>query len=299
MKVVIGASAFGTEKALDFLREKGIEVVANPFSRRLTQEETIAHLQGAVGILAGLEPLNEAVFSACPDLKVLARIGIGMDNVDQEAAKKHGIAVSNTPDAPSDAVAEMTMAALLTIARQIIFSNQDVHQEIWKKRMGFSLKGCKIFLIGYGRIGEKTAKLMSAFGAEIRVYDKYQDKVSTCTLEEGLSWAEVISLHASGGDEILGEKELNLCTKGVVILNSARGGLIQEKALESALQSGQVGYFWCDALWEEPYHGPLLSCDTAILTPHICSYTTLCREEMEMQAALNLWEDLGKCTKKN
>ncbi len=293
MKVCVGASSFSSIGAKALLEEHGVELVLNPFGRRLTQEETIAHLQGADGLLAGLEPLNEAVFSACPQLRAVARIGVGVDNVDFEAAKKHGIKVSNTPDAPTEAVAEMTLAALLTIAHRIVPSNNDIHKGIWKKQLGFSIRGAKVLVIGYGHIGRRSAELMRDLGAVIEVYDKYNQSVSTCTLEEGLSAAEVVTLHAAGTDTILDADHLALLPMGAVVLNSARGPLVDELALYDALKSGRVGWYWGDAHWREPYNGKLLECENAILTPHISTYTTRCREEMEKAAVKNLLEDLG------
>jgi len=295
MKVAVGASSFAADsgKAIGLLLERGIEVVKNPFGRKLTQEETIVHLQGADGLLAGLEPLNEKVFAACPQLRAVARIGIGMDNVDQEAAKRRGIKVSNTPEGPAEAVAEMTVAALLAIAHQIVPANADVHQGIWKKRMGFSIQGAKVLIIGCGRIGRRTAGMLAALGADVMTYDKYSAQSCTCTLEEGLQKADVVSLHASGADQILGEAELALCRPGAVLLNSARGGLVDEEALCRALQNGGIGWYWGDAHWQEPYQGKLLSCGNAILTPHISTYTSRCREAMETAAVRNLLEDLG------
>ena len=293
MKVCVGASSFSSESAKRLLEEHDIELVLNPYGRRLTQEETITHLQGAVGLLAGLEPLNEAVFSACPQLRAAARIGIGVDNVDFEAAKRHGVKISNTPEGPTEAVAEMTLAALLTIAHRIIPANTDVHRGIWKKRLGFSIRGSRVLIIGYGRIGRRTAELMRGLGAEISVYDKYNEAVSTCSLEEALRSAEVVTLHAAGTDAILDRDKLSLLPEGAVVLNSARGPLVDEDALYDALQSGQVSWYWGDAHWREPYDGKLLSCENAILTPHLCTYTTRCREEMELAAVRNLLEDLG------
>lgn len=295
MKVAVGASSFASDsdKAIKLLLDKGIEVIKNPYGRKLTEEETIKHLHGMDGLLAGLEPLSERVFQASPQLKAVARIGIGMDNVDIEAAERHGIKVSNTPDGPTDAVAEMTLAALLAIVRQIIPANADVHKGVWKKVMGRSLKGLKVFIIGYGRIGKRVGILLSNLGAEMSIYDKYNTEGSTCTLEDGLTNADVVTLHVAGNDEILTEKELSIMNDGVVILNSSRGGLINEEALYQALRSGKVSWFWGDALWEEPYRGKLCELDNVILTPHICTYTTTCRENMEMQAVQNLLEDLG------
>lgn len=295
MKVVVGASSFGdaAPEVLDLLHEKGIDVIRNPYGRKMTQEEIIKHLQGAVGLLAGLEPLNEEVFVACPDLKAIARIGIGMDNVDKEAAYRHGIKVSNTPEGPTDAVAEMTLTALLAICHNLIPANADTHKGVWKKRIGKSIQGLKVLVIGYGFIGRRTAKLLESLGAEILIYDKYLPEMSTHTLKQGVQEADVISLHASGKDEIISADLLAQMKEGVIILNSARGALINEAALYQALKSGKAAAFWGDALWEEPYQGILLECENALLTPHICTYTTACRASMEKQAVENLLEDLG------
>lgn len=295
MKVVVGASSFAanSEKAIRLLWEKGIEVVKNPYGRKLTVEETIAHLQGADGLLAGLETLDEEVLSKAPDLKAIARIGIGMDNVDQEAAKRHGIKVSNTPDAPTAAVAEMALAALLTIGHEIIPCDRDVHNHIWKKRIGFSLIGLNVLFVGYGRIGRRFADHLRALGSNISVYDPYQPQVSEPDLGEALAKADVVTLHASGKDEILTPETFSRMKKGIVILNCARGALVNEDALYENLKSGKVSHYWGDVFWQEPYEGRLLACENAILTPHISTYNSLCRESMETEAVRNLLEDLG------
>lgn len=295
MKIVTGTSSFadGNTEIERMFSDRNIELVKNPYGRRMTKEEIIEHLKGADGLLAGLEPLDEEVFDKCPNLKAVARVGIGMDNVDKEAAKRHGIAVSNTPEGPTDAVAEMTLTMLLNLCHNVIPSDRDVHNGIWKKRLGKSISELTILMIGYGHIGKKTADLFEQFGASVTVYDKYNADVSTCTLEEGLKTADVISLHASGNDEIIAQDMFELMKDGVIILNSARGGLINEKALYEAIKAGKVGHFWGDALWSEPYDGILKECENAILTPHICTYTTKCRASMEMQAVENLFRDLG------
>lgn len=295
MKVVVGASSFGdaAPEVVEILRSKKIEVVKNPYGRKMNQEEIIKHLQGADGLLAGLEPLNEEVFAQCPDLKAIARIGIGMDNVDQAAAARHKIRVSNTPEGPTNAVAEMTLTALLSICHNLIDANEDIHNGIWKKRIGKSIQGLKVLVIGYGHIGQKTAGLLKGLGAEISIYDKYMPEISTHSLEQGIARADVITLHASGREEIISRELINQMKEGVIILNSARGSLVNEQALYDALRSGKVAAFWGDALWEEPYAGIIKDCKNAVLTPHICTYTTSCRASMEKQAVENLLGDLG------
>lgn len=295
MKVAVGASSFSdsSDKAITLLLEKGIEVVKNPYKRRMTEDEIIKHISDADGLLAGLEPLNENVFRQAPHLRAVARIGIGMDNVDQEAARRYGIKISNTPDGPTQAVAEMTLTNLLTLIHEVLPSNEDVHNGVWKKRIGRSVRGIKVFVIGYGHIGRKTAELLELLGAEVLVYDKYNEAVSTCSLEKGLQTADAVTLHVSGNGEVIGIREMELMKEGVILLNSARGTVVNENALYDNLMSGKIAGYWGDALWQEPYYGKVCECRNAILTPHICTYTTTCRESMETEAVQNLLRDLG------
>lgn len=295
MKVVVGASSFSdsSDKAINILLEKGIQVEKNPYKRKMTEVEIIKHLDGAHGLLAGLEPLNENVFKHAPQLRAIARIGIGMDNVDLTAAAKYEIRVSNTPDGPTQAVAEMTLTSLLVLLHQILQSNEDVHNGVWKKRIGYSIQGIKVLVVGYGHIGRRVAELLGSLGAEILIYDKYNAAVSTCTLEEGLKQADVVTLHVSGNEEVIGRAEMEMMKEGTLLLNSARGMVVNEDALYENLQRGKIAGFWGDSLWQEPYSGKICECKNAILTPHICTYTTTCRESMETEAVENLMRDLG------
>ena len=296
MKVAVGASSFAQsdKSAFNKLIENGIEIILNPYGRKLTKEEIIEHLKGVDGLLAGLELLDEEVFkSVCPQLKAIARIGIGMDNVDLKAAEKFNIKVSNTPDGPTQAVTEMTVAALMAILRNIIPANKALHDKEWKKEIGTSILGLKVFIVGYGRIGEAVSKILKLLGAEISVYDPYKPQVSIESMEEGLKWADVISLHASGNEEIISYKEIEQMKDGVIILNSSRGGLINENALYEGLKSGKIANCWLDVYTEEPYKGKLCELENAVLTPHISTYSDKCRKDMEMQAVVNLLKDLN------
>jgi D-3-phosphoglycerate dehydrogenase len=299
--IAIGPSTFAEEDEtpLRLLQEAGFEVKDNPFKRRLTEEEIIAHLDGVDGLIAGLEPLNRAVIaSAVPRLKAIARVGIGVANVDFDAAAEFGVKVSSTPEGPIRAVSELTVGALLTLCRRILSANEALHAGQWKKEIGLGLSGTKVLFIGYGRIGRHTAMLMRAFGAEILVCDPYLDSATLtggermASLDEGLAEAEVISLHASGEDCILDAAAFGKMRDGVIVLNSARGGLVDESALVAALDSGKVGGVWFDAFWKEPYTGPLTQYPQALLTPHVATYTRQCRLEMESQAVMNLLRDL-------
>ena len=150
MKIAISTSSFASidTTPLELLEANGLQVVSNPFGRKMNEEEIIKHLQGVDGLLAGLEPLNANVFKKCPQLKAITRVGIGMENVDLDAAKKAGIKVSNTPDGPSDSVAEMTLAAALVLSRSMLAANTSLHQKQWNKIIGKGLKHTKVLILG-------------------------------------------------------------------------------------------------------------------------------------------------------
>lgn len=300
MKIAISPSSFGSSpEVLKLLNETGVEIIDNPYKRRLTEDEIKTHLVGVDGLIAGLEPLNRSVLVSAAELKAIARVGIGMSNVDLEAAKDLGIKVSNTPDGPTEAVAEMCLTALLTLLREVSFMNNALHQSKWEKKIGLSVKGLNVLLIGYGRIGRKFAEHLKYLGANLLICDPFvkpdqlSENETSVSLEEGLTKADVISLHASGQDEILGSGEFEKVKPGVVVLNSARGGLINEQSMIDALENGKIGSAWIDAFWTEPYEGKLADYEQVLLTPHAATYTKQCRESMEMAAVQNLLKDLG------
>ena len=300
-KVAIGPSSFGSqdETPLRMLEDSGVEILPNPYGRRLTEEEIIPHLDGVEGLIAGLEPLNRRVLASATQLKAIARVGIGMNNVDFAAAKALDIRVSNTPDGPTEAVAEMTIAALLALSRGLIEANDALHAGIWDKRIGTGLRNIKVLLVGYGRIGKRVAKLLDTFGAQVLVvdpnidYNSLDNKHKLVSLKEGLFEAQVISLHASGADPILTADEFAQMQDGVLLLNSSRGELVDEESLIQALETGKVEGAWLDVFLEEPYRGPLIKFKQVLLTPHLSTYTRQCRLSMEVSAVENLLRDLG------
>ena len=301
MKIAIGPSSFASvnKTPLKVLKSKGLEVINNPYARKLTENEIIDHLQGVDGLIAGLEPLNSNVFQKSTDLKVIARVGIGMENVDMKSAEIHKIKVSNTPDGPTDAVAEMTLAAALSLSRNIVQVNRALHEKQWEKSIGMGLKNTNLLIVGYGRIGRKVAELFRIMGAQILVCDPFvtkndlQSGEELLELKDGLKLADIITLHAGGDNPILTETEFKMMKKGAIVLNSARANLIDEGALIYALDSGNVSSAWLDVFWNEPYTGKLTDYEQVLLTPHMSTYSVQCRRDMEMAAVNNLLRDLG------
>lgn len=301
IRIGITTSSFASSNPApkNLLESTGAMVIDNPYKRRLTEQEIYDFLPDKEGLIAGLEPLNRRVLTNAKNLKAIARVGIGMANVDLNAAAELGIKVSNTPDGPTQAVAEMTVTAALTLSRKLVETNKKMHQGQWPKNISRGLAGQNVLIIGYGRIGQKAAELLRPFKATIFVTDPFidpknlQQEEKYVAIDEGLPKADIISLHASGHDIILGPDEFQLMKHGVIILNSARGELVSEEALIAALDSRKVAGGWFDAFWEEPYKGRLLNYDNMLLTPHVCTYTEQCRLYMEMDAVNNLIRDLG------
>ncbi len=291
---MIGPSTFGEyDKApLDLLQDQGFETIANPYKRKFTKEETIALLSdGVAGLIAGLEPLDREVL-AKTRLKVISRCGSGMSNVDLAAAKELGIKVFSTPDGPTNAVAELTIGGILFLLRASPFLDKELHEGRWGRKIGHELAGKTIAIVGFGRIGRRVAFLLKNFGVKLIAVDPaltgMVEGVKIVALAEALGEADILSLHTSGDQEIIGEKEFSQMKDGSVFLNAARGGLVNEAALIKALDGKKVAGAWLDTFSVEPYSGPLTKYPQVLLTPHIGSYTRECRKAMDMEAAQNL-----------
>ena len=301
MNVLITTSSFG-EDAIRILGQSGFEVINNPYKRKITQTELTSLLKGVHGIIAGLEQYDYDILSKS-ELKVISRCGSGLSNIDLDAAKQLNIAVYNTPKGPTQSVAELTVGCLLSLIRDVPNVNNLMHTGKWQKATGHLLKDMKVLLIGYGRIGKTVARILSSIGAKIFINDPFvkvediPEHFMKVDLNKGISKADVIILHSSGEDLLLGEKEFGLVKSGVYILNAARGTLIDEDALEKSLNSGQVAGAWLDTFEKEPYTGNLSKYNQVILTPHIGSYTIEGRKKMELDSVKNLIKGLGLITK--
>ncbi len=294
-KVLIGPSSFAAVDTapLDRLIAAGFDVVPNPFGRKLKKEELLELLPGVSGLIAGLETLDREVM-ALSDLEVISRCGSGMSNVDREAAKQLGITVFSTPEGPVESVAELTVGMIISLIRMVPVMDNDFHQNSWNKKIGLEVRGKTILIIGFGKIGKRVAELLKPFKVNIIVSDPLIKKMpagmKVLPLDRAIPQADLISLHASGEVQILGEAEFKLMKERVYLLNGARGGLVDEECLKVHLEKGKVAGAWLDSFREEPYTGPLTNFSQVILTPHVGSYTTECRSCMESDAVSNLMD---------
>lgn len=294
-KVLVGPSVMGPEP-LARLAAEGFEVIPNPYGRKYARAELVALLKGVDGILAGLEPLDKEVLAGST-LKVVSRVGSGMSNVDTAAAKAFGIKVYSTPDGPTLAVAEMAVGNLLCLLRGVHLMNGDLHGRKWAKIVGGQLAGRVVAVIGFGRIGRRVASLLSALGARIIAVDPFlvdaPPGVQVMGLEKALEAADVVTLHSSGEERLIGAAELARTRKGVIVMNAARAGLLDEEALADSVESGHVAGAWLDVFSQEPYSGRLCALPQVILTPHTASYTAEGRLKMERDAVDNLLAGFG------
>ena len=295
--IAITTSNFNMENPLlDEFRSDGWGIVRSQYGRRLTEDEVTELLrQGdAVGMVAGVEPFIDAVFAANPQLKVISRCGTGFDSVDLSAAAERGIACLNTPQAPAAAVSELTLGMIMAALRRIPESDRAIRKGTWKALMGSLLAKRTVGIVGLGRVGHRVADLVSAFGADVFYYDPH---VATAEYDRVLSVkdlaarVDLLTIHtplAPDTRNLISAEVIAALPDGAIVVNSSRGGVMDEEALVAALQSGKVDAAALDVFAEEPYTGPLKDMDNVVLTAHMGSYAREARQLMESEALHNL-----------
>jgi len=302
-KVLITTSSFnlGNFAQAKSLHDAGISIEVNPHGRRLSEDE-VADLVATdvIAILAGLEPLTDRVLSNAKSLRVIARCGTGLDSVDLQAANRLGIDVFNTPDAPTQAVAELTIAHMLNSLRHISTTDSNMRSGKWTPTMGSLLATKTVGIIGVGRIGSAVAKLAQAFGARVIGFDPVvssHNSVELLLLDEVLNQADIVSLHVPINDQthhIVNASAISRMKPGSIVVNVSRGGLIDESALHDALKSQHLSGAALDCFEDEPYSGPLLQIPGVHVTAHMGSYARETRDLMEVEASTNLVNGLRK-----
>jgi D-3-phosphoglycerate dehydrogenase / 2-oxoglutarate reductase len=305
--VAISTSSFGKESPapLQRLLAAGFEVRPNPHARTLAGDEIKEHLAGVMGLVAGTEKLTGDVLRALPELKVISRVGTGIDNVDVTAARALGIAVHNTPDAHVDAVAELTMAGLLSVLRGVVASDASIRGGGFDKPMGRLLRGKTVGLVGFGKVARALARLLAPWGTTLLATDVHrEDAAATAVgaryveLDELLGTADVLSLHlpyTKDAHHIIGAAQLARCKPDAIVVNTARGGLIDEAALASWLEGHPKAGAYLDCFEKEPYAGgPLTRLKNVVLTSHVGSYAREARVRMETEAVDNLLKVLAQ-----
>jgi len=250
-------------------------------------------------IIAGTEPYDKEVLSHCKNLKLISRVGIGVNSVDLDECEKRNIAVTNTPDAPSNAVAEMTICQMLNLLRKIPRANTDLKNGIWNRYVGKELQNCNVGIIGQGRIGGIVTKNLMSLGRnrnkKLYVNDidkdvfqgKYRFVCSYVSIEELLEKSDIITLHIPLNEKnknFINKREFDIMGNNKILINTSRGGIVNEDALYDWLQDANNSAA-VDTFVDEPYKGKLISCENVILSPHLGSCTIQSRKDMEEGAA--------------
>lgn len=299
-KVLITARSFrdteGAHKQL--LRAAGCELIECPNEHPLTATELVQWVGDVDAAILGLDVVNEEVLAAAPRLRVISRYGVGVDAVDLPAATRHGIVVTITPGANSVAVAELAIALLMALARSIPFHDRVAKLGKWSRVQGMELTGATLGLVGYGRIGREVAQRASALGMQVLAYDPMLppdafagSAVQPAALETLLATSDAVSLHlplTSETQNLIDAAALARMKRTAYLINTARGGLIDEQALYEALVKHEIAGAACDVFSKEPPDsGGLVSLDTFIAAPHIGSATRQTAARMSLAAAEN------------
>jgi D-3-phosphoglycerate dehydrogenase / 2-oxoglutarate reductase len=296
-KVLITTLPFGDKNRLplDLLEKESIEYLINPLNKKLTEDELADMVTDYDVIIAGTEPITQKVMGSASNLKMISRVGIGLDSVDLLEAEKRGVIVSYTPDAPAPAVSELTIGLMLTLLRSVQVSNMEMHNGKWNRFFGRRVSEITIGIIGVGRIGTGVIRNLKGFGSpKILVNDilpKYsldQDfNIEWVDQDEIYQQADIVTIHTpltAQTKNMVKKEQLLSMKEDAIIINTARGGIINEQDLYEVMQSGHLSGAAIDVFDFEPYYGKLCEIKRCILTAHMGSMSVDCRTRMEIEA---------------
>ena len=302
-KLLLSTSSFdlANNRILQNLQNQGFEIVVNPYGRKLKETEILELLSDdVVGVIAGVEPITRDVLAAAKSLKIISRCGIGTDSVDLVAAAEMNIPVHITPTAPVIAVSELAVSLILSTLRRTSEADRNLRDGTWKPLMGKLLAAQVVGLLGYGKVGNRVGQILKAFGTKRIAYDVvcdslFADTVCVSSLDDFLKQASVVSIHIpynKANHHLVDRNFINKMQAGSILINTSRGGIVDEEALYDALVSGHLAGAALDVFEEEPYSGKLRSLPQVTLTPHMGSYAKEARIQMEEEAAQNLFDSL-------
>lgn len=290
---------------MDFTEEKEIfeQVGATlVIAQCTTDEEIIEVSRGADALINSDIPITRKVIESLPDLKVIARYGIGVDHIDVEAATEHHVYVTNVPDYCQDEVASHALALIMSLTRKIVSLNQRVKQGSWAFDDAAPIhrfSSQTVGLVSYGKIARKLAGHLKAIGFTVIAYDPYVQQanrevdVELVSLEELMKRSDVISLHAplvKETYEMINKEMFDLAKANAVLVNTGRGAVIHEGDLIDALRTGKIAGAGLDVVEEEPIDAnhPFVTMDQVILTPHVAFYSEESMQELKQKTARNI-----------
>ncbi|WP_342513551.1 phosphoglycerate dehydrogenase [Sporosarcina sp. FSL K6-1522] len=296
-------------KPIEMLEQQGFEVLENTTGRTFTEEEIIeVAKEGVVGIIVGVDPLPAHVLESCAQLQAVSKYGVGMDNIDLEKAQQLGIQVQNAIGTNNISVAELTIGLMFESARKLSQSVQTVKAMGWERVIGCELTGKRVAVIGGGQIGKEVAKRCRGLQMTVTIYDPYFNDQAFLDefnvqrsehFDDAIRSADFVTLHlpvTTATKHIIDAKVFSDMKPTSILINTARGELVDEQALFEALSTGQIAVAAQDVYSQEPpvEGDPLVALPNFILTPHIGAFTQESVERMAIvstQNLLNMLED--------
>jgi len=288
----------GTVDVVKAAHDHGFTIVTAPSHHPLDQMAEL--LPRADAWIAGTGPITTEHMDAAPNLRIIARYGVGFESVDVAGALSRDIVVTHTPGANSTAVAELTVSLILASLRQIPQGNQQVRLGNWQTLVGREVGALRVGLVGFGRIGQGVAKMLAGFGSSLSAHDPLVPPevfstagVTPVSLDSLLASSDIVSLHAPGGQQLIGERELELLSPGAILVNTARADLVDEDAVADALRKGILAGYAADSVAGDTAgkDSPLLAEDLAsrvIVTPHVGAQTVQAIDQMGQIALDNV-----------
>ena len=298
-KIFVALSTFAEhdQVPMELLESSGFPYKIHRSGKRITTDELLRDGVDATVIVAGVEPYSAEILSKLPQLRCISRCGVGVDSIDLAAAKAREIAVVSTPNAPIRGVAELALAMFLALSRNLRSQAGLMQARRWERVTSHLLGTRTIGIVGFGRIGKRVAELCIAFGARVIAHDPAGDDafarqvgVELVGFDRLLAESDIVSLHASksaGQPFRIGAAELSVMKRGSIVVNLARGDMVDDLALAIALESGHIVGAGLDVFAEEPYKGPLCDFEQVILTPHSSTMPVETRAEMELGCISN------------
>ncbi len=307
MKVLVTPRSFGKTdpQVWTILRDAGLDIVRNPTGGILSEDQLIELVADCEGVVIGVDPLSARVLGSAPKLKAIAKYGVGVDNIDLEICRQRGITVSRTVGANADAVADFAFALMLAVARQVMTIDRNCRQGSWQKITTLDVSGRTLGILGLGAIGKKLAKRAAGFDMRIMAFDTVWDeafalehRIEQASLEDICRRADFISLHLPLLPETqnaIGASQLAWMKPTAILVNTARGGLIDEAALFDALLNRRIYGAGIDAFSHEPLEDPRwYALENLVIGSHAAASTLGATEKMGRMAAQNLVHDLQR-----
>lgn len=302
-KIFVSTYPFGqfNSDPITILQSNGYNVILNPLKRKLTSEEVSKFAQDADAIIAGTEDLTPLI-NANTNLKIISRVGIGLDSVPLSLCRDRGITVAYTPDAVTNAVVELTIGLMVSLTRKVHLADREIRNGGWSRFTGKRIGESVIGLIGFGRVGSNIFRILKEFRPKKILVNDLKDKTSEIQkildgssidieqVEKSVIYqaSDIISLHTPLTKltfNMVGKSEFETMNKNTFLINTARGGIVNESDLYLAIKEKKISGAAIDVYEREPYQGNLIELDNIILTEHMGSCSYDCRYLMEYGAA--------------